>query len=146
MRRGTKACQSRTRAGDIATAVRGGCAVAALLAIAVFAGGCESTIIKHGTQFHDGDLQQIQSGMSQEQVRMNLGTPATTAVVGTGHVVGECELGAPVRKSARGWAMPVSRPRRYRTPRPITAYGLAKIPRSFRYLGGEPPPSSPASS
>jgi outer membrane protein assembly factor BamE (lipoprotein component of BamABCDE complex) len=46
--------------------------------------GCESTVIKHGTQFHEGDLQQIQPGMSEEQVRMNLGTPATTAVVGTG--------------------------------------------------------------
>ena len=33
-------------------------------------------------QFHEGDLQQIQPGMSQEQVRMNLGTPSTTAVVG----------------------------------------------------------------
>jgi len=46
--------------------------------------GCEATVIKHGTQFHDGDLQQIQPGMSQEQVRMNLGTPATTAVVNNG--------------------------------------------------------------
>jgi outer membrane protein assembly factor BamE (lipoprotein component of BamABCDE complex) len=46
--------------------------------------GCEATVIKHGTQFHDGDLQQIQPGMTQEQVRMNLGTPATTAVVNNG--------------------------------------------------------------
>jgi len=46
--------------------------------------GCEATTLKHGTQFHDGDLQQIQPGMSQEQVRMNLGTPATTAVVNNG--------------------------------------------------------------
>ena len=86
MRRETKASQRRTCAGKTALtpAVRGRCAIAALLATTVFAGGCESTIIKHGTQFHDGDLQQIQSGMSQEQVRMNLGTPATTAVVGTG--------------------------------------------------------------
>jgi outer membrane protein assembly factor BamE (lipoprotein component of BamABCDE complex) len=55
-----------------------------LLAAALPLAGCDSTITKHGTQFHDGDLQQIQPGMSQEQVRMNLGTPATTAVVGTG--------------------------------------------------------------
>jgi outer membrane protein assembly factor BamE (lipoprotein component of BamABCDE complex) len=87
MRRETKACQRRPRAGrevSLSAPVRGRCAIAALLAAAVFAGGCGSTVIKHGTQFHDGDLQQIQSGMSQEQVRMNLGTPATTAVVGTG--------------------------------------------------------------
>lgn len=51
---------------------------------ALLLAACDSTITKHGTQFHDGDLQQIQPGMSQEQVRMNLGTPATTAVVGTG--------------------------------------------------------------
>lgn len=45
---------------------------------------CDSTVLKHGTQFHEGDIQQIQPGMSQAQVRMNLGTPATTAVVGGG--------------------------------------------------------------
>src|ERR1700716_2039146 len=87
MRRETKACQRRPRAGrgvSLSAPVRGRCAIATLLAAAVFSGGCESTIIKHGTQFHDGDLQQIQSGMSQEQVRMNLGTPATTAVVNDG--------------------------------------------------------------
>jgi outer membrane protein assembly factor BamE (lipoprotein component of BamABCDE complex) len=62
----------------------GGSALALLLAAAIPLAGCESTVIKHGTQFHEGDLQQIQPGMSEEQVRMNLGTPATTAVVGTG--------------------------------------------------------------
>lgn len=45
---------------------------------------CDSTVLKHGTQFRDSDIQQIQPGMSQAQVRMNLGTPATTAVVGSG--------------------------------------------------------------
>jgi len=45
---------------------------------------CGGTISKHGTQFRENDLQQIQPGMSQEQVRLNLGTPATTAVVGGG--------------------------------------------------------------
>jgi outer membrane protein assembly factor BamE (lipoprotein component of BamABCDE complex) len=58
--------------------------LALLLAAALPLAGCGATIIKHGTQFHDGDLQQIQPGMSEAQVRMNLGTPATTAVVGTG--------------------------------------------------------------
>jgi len=60
-----------------------GLSLAALLAGALALGACDSNVIKHGVQFHDGDLQQIQPGMSQEQVRMNLGTPSTTAVVGT---------------------------------------------------------------
>jgi outer membrane protein assembly factor BamE (lipoprotein component of BamABCDE complex) len=58
--------------------------LAPVLVIALALCGCEATVIKHGTQFHDGDLQQIQPGMTQEQVRMNLGTPATTAVVNNG--------------------------------------------------------------
>lgn len=44
---------------------------------------CDTNVIKHGVQFHEGDLQQIQPGMTKEQVRLNLGTPSTTAVVGT---------------------------------------------------------------
>lgn len=54
-----------------------------LLAGALTVAACDSNVIKHGVQFHEGDLQQIQPGMTQEQVRMNLGTPSTTAVVGT---------------------------------------------------------------
>ncbi len=56
-----------------------------MLFAALALSGCNSTVLKHGTQFHEGDLQQIQPGMSEEQVRLNLGTPSTTAVVGTGH-------------------------------------------------------------
>lgn len=53
---------------------------------AVFAlGGCSEQITKHGHQFHETDLQAIQPGMSQEQVRATLGTPATSAVVGNGN-------------------------------------------------------------
>lgn len=54
-----------------------------MLAVALALAACDANVIKHGVQFHEGDLQQIQPGMSQEQVRMNLGTPSTTAVVGT---------------------------------------------------------------
>ncbi|WP_246802400.1 outer membrane protein assembly factor BamE [Hyphomicrobium sulfonivorans] len=54
-----------------------------LLAGALAIAACDSNVIKHGVQFHEGDLQQVQPGMTQEQVRMNLGTPSTTAVVGT---------------------------------------------------------------
>jgi len=56
------------------------------------------------------------------------------AVVEAHAVVGECDLGAPTRRSAQGWALPVTRPRRYRAPRPLSEFGLAKIPRSFRYI------------
>jgi len=59
---------------------------------------------------------------------------AYLAVVGTGSVVGECELGAAERHTAKGWALTVTNPRRYRKPRPIANFGLAKIPRSFRYV------------
>jgi predicted transcriptional regulator len=59
---------------------------------------------------------------------------AYLAVVGTGTVVGECVLGAPSGKTAKGWSLPVSHARRYRRPKPIADYGLAKTPRSFRYV------------
>ena len=53
-------------------------------ALALWVAGCSETITKHGHQFRDTDLQSIQPGMSQEQVRTTLGSPATTAVVGSG--------------------------------------------------------------
>jgi outer membrane protein assembly factor BamE (lipoprotein component of BamABCDE complex) len=56
--------------------------IAALLALALTA--CAETITKHGHHFQDNDLKQISTGMSQEQVRTTLGTPTTTATVGSG--------------------------------------------------------------
>lgn len=47
--------------------------------------GCSEEITVHGHQFHDTDLQAVQVGMSQEQVRTTLGSPATTAVIGDGN-------------------------------------------------------------
>lgn len=61
---------------------------------------------------------------------------AYLAVVGTGAIVGECTLGEAERNTAKGWALPVTKPRKYRKPRPIAEFGLAKIPRSFRYVEG----------
>jgi len=58
---------------------------------------------------------------------------AYLAVSGSG-VVGECELGAPERETPEGWALPVARPRRYRSARPLERYGLRKTPRSFQYV------------
>lgn len=57
-----------------------GAAIAAMALVA----GCAGTTIKHGHQFHDGDLQQIQPGMSVDQVKLVLGSPATTATVNNG--------------------------------------------------------------
>ena len=87
MRRETNArqCQSRSRQTDRMPIARRRARTPVLVLLAALAlCGCEASTLKHGTQFHDGDLQQIQPGMSQEQVRMNLGTPATTAVVNNG--------------------------------------------------------------
>jgi predicted transcriptional regulator len=59
---------------------------------------------------------------------------AYLAVVGTGTVVGECVLGERAGRTAKGWTLPVSKPRRYRKARPLADFGLAKTPRSFRYV------------
>ena len=56
--------------------------LAALIAVSLTA--CVESITKHGHQFHEGDIGQVSPGMSQEQVRTVLGTPTTTAAVGTG--------------------------------------------------------------
>ena len=58
----------------IALAVTLGAAVAA----------CAPTVLKHGHQFQDNDIQQVQTGMSQGQVSGLLGTPTTTATVSGG--------------------------------------------------------------
>lgn len=55
--------------------------VSVLLATA----GCAATTTKHGHHFNDGDLQQVQPGMSQEAVRMALGTPETTSTASGGN-------------------------------------------------------------
>ena len=47
-------------------------------------GACTPTITRHGHHFQETDIQLIQPGMSQEQVRTSLGSPTTTATVGAG--------------------------------------------------------------
>jgi outer membrane protein assembly factor BamE (lipoprotein component of BamABCDE complex) len=54
------------------------------LLIALGLSACAETVTKRGHQFHDNDLKQIQPGMSQEQVKTSLGSPTTTAAVGSG--------------------------------------------------------------
>jgi outer membrane protein assembly factor BamE (lipoprotein component of BamABCDE complex) len=57
-------------------------AFAALAAVALSA--CSETVTVHGHQFQDTDLQRVSKGMGQDQVRAALGSPTTTAAVGTG--------------------------------------------------------------
>lgn len=90
MHRGTKSYgrgrPDAAKAGLAREAVRRGGRItgAVLLAGLVAACSAAAVVTKHGHQFHASDLQQIQPGMSQEQVRMTLGTPTTTSSVGTG--------------------------------------------------------------
>lgn len=56
------------------------------LAAAVVLTACAEQVTVRGTQLRDTDLQQIQPGVGQEQVRMALGTPTTTTTTGAGNV------------------------------------------------------------
>jgi outer membrane protein assembly factor BamE (lipoprotein component of BamABCDE complex) len=47
--------------------------------------GCAPTTIKHGHQFQESDIQQIQPGMTADSVRLALGTPATTSTIAGGN-------------------------------------------------------------
>jgi outer membrane protein assembly factor BamE (lipoprotein component of BamABCDE complex) len=46
------------------------------------AAGCAEQVLKHGHHLQESDLQQVQPGMSAEQVRLALGTPTTTSTAG----------------------------------------------------------------
>jgi outer membrane protein assembly factor BamE (lipoprotein component of BamABCDE complex) len=46
--------------------------------------GCGTTILKHGQSYTQSELLQVQPGMSQGEVRMALGSPATTSTVNSG--------------------------------------------------------------
>lgn len=59
---------------------------AIVLAAALAVAGCSSVITKHGHQFQDSDLQQIQPGMTQDSVANILGTPATSSMLQSGTV------------------------------------------------------------
>lgn len=57
---------------------------AALLASALLLSACGTTTLKHGQHYTQAELLQIQPGMSQDEVRMALGSPATTSTVNAG--------------------------------------------------------------
>jgi len=54
-------------------------ALCAVLAAAT--AGCSPTTLRHGHHFQESDLQQVQPGMSQDAVRLALGTPDTTSTI-----------------------------------------------------------------
>ena len=59
-----------------------GAALAALAALVLTA--CSETVTVRGHQFQETDVQRVTKGMGQDQVRAALGSPTTTAAVGTG--------------------------------------------------------------
>ncbi len=59
---------------------------------------------------------------------------AYLAVTGTRSVRGECVLGEAVGSGPDGALLPIEQPKPYRRPRPIGAFGLKRVPRSFRYV------------
>ena len=55
-----------------------------LVASAIVLAACGTTTLKHGQHYTQAELLQIQPGMSQDEVRMALGSPATTSTVNSG--------------------------------------------------------------
>lgn len=51
----------------------------------VMLAGCSATTLKHGHHLNPTDLQQVQPGMSEDSVRMALGTPDTTSAMPGGN-------------------------------------------------------------
>ena len=59
-----------------------GAALVALGALVLTA--CSESVTVRGHQFQESDAQRVTKGMGQDQVRAALGSPTTTAAVGTG--------------------------------------------------------------
>lgn len=74
--------RTRPKAGSGRYVPRLGLAAASFVLVLT---GCAATTTKHGHHFNEGDVQQVQPGMSQEAVRMALGTPDTTSTVNGGN-------------------------------------------------------------
>ena len=85
MRFGTRHTGNESVAADgLSVRARLACGLCAAALACLVLTACGETITKHGHHFQDNDLQQVSSGMSQDQVRSTLGTPTTTATVGSG--------------------------------------------------------------
>lgn len=55
-----------------------------LILTAILIASCAPQVSYHGHVFTDDDVQQIKPGMSEAQVKLALGTPATTSTIGGG--------------------------------------------------------------
>jgi outer membrane protein assembly factor BamE (lipoprotein component of BamABCDE complex) len=117
-----------------------GLALAALVVIAC--AGCAETVTKHGHLFQENDLAQISPGMSAQQVKTSLGTPTTTATVGTGtafyyisSVEGQTAFFAPKEKDRRVVAVYFSQ---LGSVDRVAQYGL-KDGKVFDYVKNETP-------
>lgn len=64
-----------------------GCArrTALLIAGLLVLAGCSTTTIKHGQLLNETDLQQVQPGMTEDSVKMALGSPTTTSALPGGN-------------------------------------------------------------
>lgn len=74
-----------TTGARIAAGLRSAGIATLALALAVTLAACSTQTTRRGAYFNDTDLQQIQPGMSQEAVRLTLGTPSTTSTVANGN-------------------------------------------------------------
>jgi outer membrane protein assembly factor BamE (lipoprotein component of BamABCDE complex) len=80
---GNHASLQASLAGTAAAVARHG-RMALLGLTAICISGCASSVTRHGQLFQDNDLQQLAPGMTQEQVKLTLGSPNTTATAGNG--------------------------------------------------------------
>ena len=94
----------------------------------------ERLVLAISAEHADALLDGSRDADHRTQPPARLPVKAYLAVVGTASVVGECVLGERAGRTKDGWTLPVRNAKRYRRPKPIAEYGLAKIPRSFRYL------------
>ena len=94
----------------------------------------EKIVLAISAENADAILDGSRDADHRTQPPTKLPAKAYLAVVGTGTVVGECVLGEKSGRTKAGWTLPVTSARRYKRPRPVSAFGLAKIPRSFRYV------------
>ncbi len=58
--------------------------IAATALVVMSLAACSPRITRHGNLVSEADLQQVQPGMSQEEIKLSLGTPDTTSTVGGG--------------------------------------------------------------
>ena len=82
---GASISNMRSARRDRAGRSRGAVVLAMALLLPLGIAACSTTITKHGSQLNEEDVGQIAQGMTQDQVRQVLGSPATVAAAGRGN-------------------------------------------------------------